>query len=300
MYWFKNLMAYRLTSQIDFSQIETALQANKYTECQSSEASKFGWSAPLCTSEQLYFEASGQILLVACKEEKILPPLVIKKETENRLAELEKKEGRKLKKIEKLGIKDDVIAALLPRAFSKHQFTAIWIDSKLGYVYVDTNSAKRAEDVLALLRKSLGSLPVVLLSFNSQPNEIMTYWLKENNVPDWLTLQEEGRLKSTADNSEATFRHQDLESEEIETHLLAGKYVSRLALDWENHLSFTLSEDGTISKIKFADDIREKNDDILKEDVAQRFDADFYLMTQELDRLMENLATEFDGVKERE
>lgn len=76
------------------------------------------------------------------------------------------------------------------------------------------------------------------------------------------------------------------------------KYVSRLALDWENHLSFTLSEDGTISKIKFADDIREKNDDILKEDVAQRFDADFYLMTQELDSLMENLATEFDGVKE--
>ncbi|WP_075290694.1 recombination-associated protein RdgC [Histophilus somni] len=300
MYWFKNLMAYRLTSQIDFSQIETALQANKYTECQSSEVSKFGWSTPLCTSEQLHFEAIGQILLVAHKEEKILPPYVIKKEMDNRLAELEKKEGRKLKKIEKLGIKDDVIATLLPRAFSKHQLTAIWIDSKLGYVYVDTNSAKRAEDVLALLRKSLGSLPVVPLAFNSQPSEIMTIWLKDNEVPNWLMLQEEGRLKSISDNSEATFRHQDLESEEIETHLLAGKYVSRLALDWENHLSFTLSEDGTISKIKFADDIREKNDDILKEDVAQRFDADFFLMTQELDRLMENLATEFDGVKERE
>ncbi len=298
MYWFKNLMAYRLTSQIDFSQIETALQANKYTECQSSEVSKFGWAPPLCTSEQLHFEASGHILLVAHKEEKILPSHVIKKEMDNRLAELEKKEDRKLKKIEKLGVKDDVIATLLPRAFSKHQFTAIWIDSKLGYVYVDTNSAKRAEDVLALLRKSLGSLPVVPLAFNSQPSEIMTSWLKYNEVPDWLALQEEGRLKSIADNSEATFRHQDLESEEIETHLEAGKYVSRLALDWENHLSFTLSEDGAISKIKFADDIREKNDDILKEDVAQRFDADFFLMTQELDRLMENLATEFDGVKE--
>lgn len=300
MYWFKNLMAYRLTSQIDFSQIETALQANKYTECQVYDMSKFGWFTPLSTSEQLHFEANGQMLLVACKEEKILPSHVIKKEIDNRLAELEKKEGRKLKKIEKLGIKDDVIAMLLPRAFSKRQFTAIWIDTKLGYIYVDAGSAKRAEDALALLRKSLGSLPVVPLTFNSHPSEIMTSWLKYNEVPDWLTLQEEGRLKSIADNSEATFRHQDLESDEIETHLDAGKYVSRLALDWENHLSFTLSEDGSLSKIKFADDIREKNDDILKEDVAQRFDADFYLMTQELSRLINNLTTEFYGVKERE
>lgn len=300
MYWFKNLMAYRLTSQIDFSQIETALQANKYTECQSSEASKFGWSAPLCTSEQLHFEASGQMLLVACKEEKILPLYVIKKETENHLAELEEKEGRKLKKIEKLGIKDDVIAMLLPRAFSKQQFTAIWIDTKLGYIYVDAGSAKRAEDALALLRKSLGSLPVVPLAFNLAPIDAMTSWLKNNDVPDWLVLQEEGRLKSFDDESEATFRHQDLENGEIKTHLEAGKFVTCLALDWENHLSFTLNEDGSLSKIKFADDIREKNDDILKEDVAQRFDADFYLMTQELSRLINNLTTEFDGVKERE
>ena len=237
---------------------------------------------------------------MAHKEEKDIPPYVIKKETEDRIKSLEHKEQRKLKKIEKQAIKDDVVAMLLPRAFSKHQLTAIWIDTKLGHIYVDASSVKRAEDVLALLRKSLGSLPVVPLAFNSQPSEIMTYWLRENLVPNWLTLQEEGRLKSIADNSEATFRHQDLESAEIEKHLEAGKFVTKLALGWENHLSFTLSEDGTLSKIKFADDIREKNDDILKEDVAQRFDADFYLMTQELDRLMENLATEFDGIKERE
>lgn len=300
MFWFKHLIAYRLTQSLDFSNIEQALQNCKFTECQSSDMSKFGWSAPLCTSEQLHFESNGQILLVACKEEKILPPHVIKKETENRIAVLEKKEGRKLKKTEAQAIKDDVIAMLLPRAFSKHQFTAIWIDTKLGYVYVDASSFKRAEDVLALLRKSLGSLPVVPLAFNSDLMEVMTSWLRNNEAPHWLTLLEEGRLKSFEDNSEVTFRYQDLECEEIETHLEAGKYVTRLALDWENHLSFTLNEDGTLSKLKFADDIREKNDDILKEDMAQRFDADFFLMTQELNQLMENLADEFDGVRERE
>ena len=37
--------------------------------------------------------------------------------------------------------------------------------------------------------------------------------------------------------------------------------------------------------LKFADTVREKNADILKEDYAQRFDADFVLMTGILSKL---------------
>ncbi|HHF1947713.1 TPA: recombination-associated protein RdgC [Haemophilus influenzae] len=43
----------------------------------------------------------------------------------------------------------------------------------------------------------------------------------------------------------------------------------------------------------------EKNDDILKEDFAQRFDADFVLMTGILAKLTENLLDEFGGEKAR-
>ena len=48
-----------------------------------------------------------------------------------------------------------------------------------------------------------------------------------------------------------------------------------------------------------SDQIREKNDDILKEDYAQRFDADFVLMTGILSQLTENLLHDFGGEKER-
>ena len=57
---------------------------------------------------------------------------------------------------------------------------------------------------------------------------------------------------------------------------------------------------GDIKRLKFADAIRDKNDDILKEDIAQRFDADFVLMTDTLSQLVANLAAEFGGIKERE
>ncbi|WP_346556804.1 recombination-associated protein RdgC [Mannheimia haemolytica] len=296
MYWFKNLMAYRLTQQIDFSKLEAALQECRYTPCNATDMSKFGWVAPLSTSEQLYFEVNGQILLISCKEEKNLPAAVIRKETEQRIAELEEKEQRKLKKTEKQAVKDQVVSSLLPRAFSKYQFTALWIDTRRGFIYVDSNSAKRAEDTLALLRKSLGSLPVVSLAYQNNPTQIMTSWLVQDS-PNWLTILEDGKLKRFDTDSIAILKRQDLSGEEVMTFLQSGAFAVNLSLEWEENLSFTLSEDGTLSKLKFADEIREKNDDILQEDVAQRCDADFLLMTTTISHLMENLADEFGGVR---
>ncbi|QLB20044.1 recombination-associated protein RdgC [Vespertiliibacter pulmonis] len=298
MFWFKNIIIYRLTSAIDFSNIENALQQSKFSDCQPLDWSKFGWDSPLITSDQLHFESNNQLLLVAHKEEKIIPAEVIQKETNTRIEALEKKEERKLRKTEKQAIKNDVVTTLLPRAFSKHLFTAIWIDIKRQLIFIDTSSSKRAEDTLALLRKTLGSLPVVPLSFIKLPLEVITEWITHNDLPQWLTLLEEAELKSFNDESVIRCKRQDLESDEITNHLEAGKYITKLALDWENHLSFVLKEDGSLSRIKFADDILEKNDDILKEDIAQRFDADFFLMTHELADLIDKLTIEFHGIKE--
>lgn len=60
-----------------------------------------------------------------------------------------------------------------------------------------------------------------------------------------------------------------------------------------------MNEDATLSRVKFADEVREKNDDILKEDIAQRFDADFLLMTEELKLFTQKMIEEFGGIKER-
>lgn len=299
MFWFKNVMIYRLTSPLELSaeDLEKQLESQRFFPCSQHDLQKFGWSQPLVGSELHHFAQGKQFLLVSHKEEKILPANVVKKETEERIAALEEKEQRKLKKTEKQALKDDVVASLLPRAFSKHQFTALWLDLDKQLVYVDAASSKRAEDSLALLRKSLGSLPVVPLSFNLVPSEVMTQWLANSNTPNWLTLLEEAELKAFETESVIRCKRQDLESEEITQHLQAGKFITKLALDWENHFSFVLNEDATLTRLKFADEVREKNDDILKEDKAQRFDADFLLMTEELRLFMEKIIEEFGGIK---
>ncbi|AKD37936.1 recombination associated protein [Pasteurella multocida subsp. multocida OH4807] len=301
MFWFKNAMIYRLTKELDWSSavLQTHLQQCQYHPCHQSDMSKFGWTNPLRDSEMLHFSVGKHILLVAHKEEKILPAHVVKTELDERIQHVEQKENRKLKKVEKLALKDDVIAGLLPRAFSKHQHTALWIDAEADLIYVDAASSKRAEDVLALLRKSLGSLPVVPLTFANAPSLLMTDWLRNDTVPQWLFPLEEAELTGSSDMGIIRCKQQNLESEEIQSLLTAGKVVTKLSLLWEEHISFILHDDGSLKRLKFADQIREKNDDILKEDYAQRFDADFVLMTGVLSKLIENLLADFGGEKAR-
>lgn len=301
MVFFKNVMIYKLTSELslDSKSLEDLLQEIKFTPCTQFDMSKFGWSSPLKGSDLLHFSQGNQFLLVSHKEDKLLPANVVKAETEQRIAELEEKEARKLKKTEKQAVKDQVVSNLLPRAFSKHQFTALWLDLDNQLVYVDAASSKRAEDTLALLRKTLGSLPVVPISFTLPPAEVMTNWIAKGHTPSWLTLLEEAELKSFDTDSVIRCKRQDLETEEIAQHLQAGKFITKLAIEWEAHFSCVLNEDATLSRLKFADEVREKNDDILKEDVAQRFDADFLLMTEELKTFTAKIIEEFGGLKAR-
>ena len=88
MYWFKNAIIYQLTKKTDFENIEKQLKECEFTPCSSADVSHFGWSAPLATSENLAHQANGKILLVAKREEKILPVEVVNRELNKRITAL--------------------------------------------------------------------------------------------------------------------------------------------------------------------------------------------------------------------
>lgn len=131
---------------------------------------------------------------------------VVNNELNKRITELEKIQGRKLEKIEKLSLKDDVIATLIQQAFSKYKQTALFIDVEKGLIYVDASSHKQAEDVLALLRKTLGSLPVVPLTLAKEPCFVMTSWVTADKTPEWLDLQGDSKLIDFNSNGEAVLK----------------------------------------------------------------------------------------------
>ncbi|MDE9479604.1 recombination-associated protein RdgC [Xenorhabdus bovienii] len=299
MMQFKNAMVYRMTRDIQISAetLETQLSALAFTPCGSQDMMRVGWVSPMGShGETLTHAAGNQILICMQREEKILPSSVIKKELWIKIEKLEGEQHRKLKKTEKDSLKDEVIHTLLPRAFSKESQTYLWIDNDNQRIVVDANSAKRAEDALALLRKTLGSLPVTPMMLANPIELTLTDWVSKNELPKEFMLQDEAELKAILEEGGVIrCKHQDLITDEIATHIESGKYVTKLALEWEERIQFTLSDDFTIKKIKFSEALRDQNDDIDREDVAQRFDADFVLFSGELSRMFDSLINALGG-----
>lgn len=299
--WFKNITPYRLTRDIDLNPetLEKLLSEFAFTPCASQDFQKFGWSTALGKHGNMFTHVvDGNIFMAACKEEKIIPSQVIAEEMAKRVEALESSEGRPLKKKEKDAIKDDLIIDLLPRAFSRKTFTRLVILPKLKMILVDASASKKAEDALALLRKSLGSLPVVPLCVKSPLELAMTEWVKSGHAPKGFSIGGNAELRSLLEQGgKVRCNNLDLSSDEVMSHINAEKLVTKLSLDWQERMTFILHEDLTFKQVKFDDELRDQNADIDREDVAQRLDADLALMAGELSALFTDIIESLGGLE---
>ena len=297
--WFKNQRSYRLSSPftLDAEQLADMLASTPFKPCGKSQPLSLGWVPPLGDgTESLVHAASGRFLVCLRREEKLLPASVVREQLSDRVADIEREQARKVYRKERLQLKDDIVQECLPRAFSRSTHIHACLDTRRNWLFVDSASAGRAEELVGLLRESVGTLPLLLPRVNQSPAHAMTGWLMHRNLPKDFALESDCDLREPGEaGGVVRCRGVELASEEVDVHLQAGKQVVRLALSWDEKLSLVVGDDLVLRRLRFADELVAENDDISGEDPLARLDADFALMSDVISDLQERLIEVFGG-----
>ena len=290
----KNLIVYRISPlwPADLGAIEQALAASPFTECGQTQEKSHGWIAPRGEAHGAMVEAIGGQWIARFKTEaKAVPAEVLARKVAEKAARIEQETGRKPGRKETKELKDEAKLDLLPMAFTKQSSTWVWIDPIARTLVIDAASQARADEVVTLLVEALPGLSVSLLHTQSSPQACMAHWLKEQEPPTGFTVDRECELKA-ADESKAVVKYgrHPLDIEEVQQHIAQGKLPTKLALTWNDRVSFVLTEGLQLRKLQFLDTVFEgtKADD-------GSFDTDVAIATGELCKLIPDLIAALGG-----
>ncbi|WP_197388442.1 recombination-associated protein RdgC [Ralstonia pseudosolanacearum] len=294
--WFKNLQLHRLPAPwaVTPDQLEKWLAPHAFQPGNSVEKQRSGWASPR-DDGALVYSINRQMLLVFRAEKKLLPASVINQVTKARALEIEEQQGFKPGRKQLRELKEQVTDELLPRAFAIRRDTRVWIDPANGWLVIDAASQALADDVRGLLVKSIDQLPLASVRVALSPVAAMTDWLLSGEAPGGFTVDQDAELRSSGEGG-ATVRYvgHALDADDMRRHIEAGKQCMRLAMTWDNRVSFVLTPSLTIKRVTPLDVIKEAADPTAQND-DERFESDVTLMTGELGRMLTDLVDILGG-----
>ena len=292
---FKNIIMYRIAPdwRSTASEVEARLQDTRFVECGASQEKSLGWIEPRGEDHGPLLEVvAGQWILKLMVETRALPASVVNRKAQERVAQIEAATGRKPGKKETRDLKDDIRLELLPMAFTKQSSTLVWIDREASLLVLDAGSQARADELVTLLVQSLPGLALTLVNTKVSPSAAMAEWLVSMEAPQGFSVDRECELKA-ADESKAVVRYarHRLDTDEVKQHIEGGKMPTRLALTWNDRVSFVLTEGLQLKKLAFLDVVFEG----ASKGKDDGFDADVAIATGELQKALPALLEALGG-----
>lgn len=285
---------YRLPSaDLTAAQIEENLAGAVFLACSPNQEKSVGFVPPRGEENGALVESvNSQWLMKLMTETRTVPCSAITLKAKERIEHIKGTTGRIPGKKETREIKDDIKLELLPTAFSKVSAVWIWIDPVAKLLVIDVATQAKADAVVTQLVKSIQGLAVTLLETKVSPTAAMSEWLIKQEPPAGFSVDRECELKA-ADESKAVvrFTRHPLDTDEVREHVQSGKLPTRMALTWDSRMSFVLTDNMILKKIKFLDIVFEGN----KDGKDDAFDADVLITTSELRKMIPDLICALGG-----
>ena len=295
--WIKNATIYR----VDLSQLPVAddlkasLEQRPFNPCLGLDWFSEGWTSAAAHSEEPLLAVRDAWYLTLKREDKVLPAGVIRDLLDAKVSQLEDQEFRKIGRKEKQALKEQITDDLLPRAFTRSSCLRALVDTKGGWLIIDTPSASKAENLLSSLRDASPAFPAALVHTVLSPQSAMTDWLLSGDAPGGFELDNDCRLNAPGENgAEVSCRRQDLTADEVQQHLKKGKQASKLGLVWRERIRFVLTDTMQLKRLQFLDVIQDEAAQT-GDDMATLTEATLLLMAEELTALWADLIAALGG-----
>ena len=177
---------------------------------------------------------------------------------------------------------DEAVLMVLPTDFGAHVIAISATD-------MDWNVSEFTQPMIDLavkrLRWDLGA------SVDVSPKE-EEEWLAEGEAPGQFQVERECELKSSAeDRAVVKYTRHTLDIDEVKQHIAQGKLPTKLALNWQGRVAFTLTEAMTLKKVGLLETVFEGT----SKEKEDNFDADVAISTGELGQLIPELVEALGG-----
>lgn len=290
--WFKNLQIYQLADwTLSSEELEARLDRHPLQDCLSMEMQSQGWVPPGIEETALVYARGGQILIALGVEKKLLPATVVSQLAKTRAQELEALQGYAPGRKQMREIRDAAHRELLVRAFAVRQRSHVWIDPENNWFVVEGASVPKADALVETFIKTTG-MGLKRIRTMSTPVATMTGWVSGNEPPAVFSIDSDSVFRSRDDKKVLiSYARQEPAPQEVARHVGTGKEVIRLAMTWNNEISFVLEENLQLKRLTLLDMEREP-----EESPEEQFISDFFLMTAQLQKLLPDLLDALGGI----
>lgn len=289
---FKNLRIYTFgATGINIDALEQGLI--KFTPAGKSQEKSSGFVPPRHEDHGPLIESvGGQVILEYRIETRAVPADEVRRKADEMAVNIEQQTGRRPGKKEMRDIREEAKLQLLPNAFSKFSSVKAWFDIEGGLLVLDASNQARADEVITAMVAADTNFAPRMFNTNTTPQSAMASWLLDGEAQDEFQIEQECELKSTGeDRAVVKYNRHSLDIDEIKDHIRQGKLPTKLALNWQGRVVFTLTESLVLKKIDYLETVF---DGVSKEDQSG-FDADVTIATGELRQLLPNLIAVLGG-----